>query len=212
MTKGRFITFEGGDGSGKSTQTALLAEDLRRSGIDVVVTREPGGAPGAEQIRRLLVEGEVARWSAMGEALLHYAARCEHLRDTILPAIEGGRWVVSDRFADSTMAYQGYGHRLGRERMARLHELAVEGVVPDLTVILDLPVDTGLDRAVAGAGGEDRYERMDQDFHRRLRRGFLEIAEAEPHRCAVIEAGRPVDVVHADILGVVGQRLGVVLS
>lgn len=211
MTKGRFITFEGGDGSGKSTQTALLAEDLRRSGIDVVVTREPGGAPGAEQIRRLLVEGEVARWSAMGEALLHYAARCEHLRDTILPAIEDGRWVVSDRFADSTMAYQGYGHRLGRERMARLHELAVEGVVPDLTVILDLPVDTGLDRAVAGAGGEDRYERMDRDFHRRLREGFLDIARHDPARCGVVDAAGTIEEVHHRIRALVGERLGVTL-
>lgn len=212
MTRAKFITFEGGEGTGKSTQAALLAKDLRRSGIAVVLTREPGGAPGAEEIRRLLVEGEVSRWSAMTEALLHYAARYEHLRETVRPAIEGGHWVVSDRFADSTMAYQGYGHRLNREQVARLHRLVVGDFAPDLTVVLDLPAETGLERAVAGAAGEDRYERMDRDFHRRLRAGFLDIARREPERCAVVDAGGTVDRVHEAIRALVGERLGVILK
>ena len=212
MTRGKFITFEGGEGTGKSTQAVWLAEDLRRSGIDAVVTREPGGVPAAEEIRRLLVKGEVARWSAISEALLHYAARCEHLREAVLPAIESGRWVISDRFADSTMAYQGYGHRLGRERIERLHDLAIGDFAPDLTIILDLPVDAGLKRATAGSGGEDRYERMDSDFHRRLHEGFMDIARREPERCAVVDASGTVEEVRQAIGALVGERLGVTLK
>ena len=209
LAGGKLITLEGGEGAGKSTQAALLAEGLREAGKDVTVTREPGGAPGAEEIRALLVEGAVGRWDAMTEALLHVAARRQHLTETIQPALDAGRWVVCDRFADSTMAYQGYGLGLGRDVVARLHELAIGGVMPDLTVILDLPVETGLGRAAAKTGGEDRYERMDAEFHRRLREGFLDIARREPERCAVIDAGGAADAVRAAIRAVVGERLGV---
>lgn len=208
MTRGVFITFEGGEGSGKSTQAQLLGCALAATGIEVMVTREPGGAPGAEQIRALLVNGETGRWDPMSEALLHYAARREHLRHAVLPALAGGRWVVCDRFADSTMAYQGYGHGLGREVIAALHAAVVGDLAPDLTLVLDMPVEAGLARA-ASRGGEDRYERMDRTFHQRLREGFLDIANREPRRCAVIDATATVDQVQAAVRGVVRDRLGV---
>ena len=209
MASGKFITLDGGEGTGKSTQVTLLAEGLRDAGKDVTVTREPGGAPGAEEIRALLVEGAVERWDPMTEALLHVAARRQHLKETIQPALDAGRWVVCDRFADSTMAYQGYGLGLGRDAMVGLHELAIGGMTPDLTVVLDLSVETGLGRATAKTGGEDRYERMDAEFHRRLRNGFLDIARREPERCAVIDAVGAIDAVQAAIRAVVGERLGV---
>ena len=209
--RGRFITLEGGEGTGKTTQARLLAEALGATGIDVLKTREPGGAPAAEQIRTLLVEGEIGRWQPLSEALLHFAARHEHLRGTILPALEAGRWVVCDRFADSTMAYQGYGHGLGGDVIGRLGDLVLGDFAPDLTIVLDLPVEEGLCRASARAGGEDRYERMDRDFHQRLRDGFLDIAGRQPQRCAVISAAAPVDAVQAAIRSVVGERLGVAL-
>lgn len=205
---GRFITLEGGEGGGKSTQARLLVDFLAdKHGGEVVATREPGGAPGAEQIRALLVDGDPKRWDAMTEALLHYAARRDHLVNTILPALERGAWVVCDRFADSTMAYQGYGHGLDLRDIAGLYRLCVGATKPDLTLILDLPVEAGLARAASRQGGEDRYERMDAAFHRRLRDGFLEIARREPERCVVIDASGDVDTVHAAIADTVRQRL-----
>ncbi|HET8727309.1 MAG TPA: dTMP kinase [Alphaproteobacteria bacterium] len=208
MAQGRFITLEGGEGTGKSTQLRRLAEALTARGLDVVSTREPGGAPGAEEIRRLLVEGATDRWDAMTEALLHVAARRDHLRATVWPALDAGRWVLSDRFADSTVAYQGYGHGLDLNVISRLHDAAIGDFRPDLTLILDLPVEEGLRRAGQRRGAEMRYERMDVDFHRRLRLGFLEIARTEPRRCAVVDAGLPVDDVAARILDVAAVRLG----
>ena len=210
---GRFITFEGGEGTGKSTQIALLAEALRRRGRTVLSTREPGGSPGAEAIRRLLVEGETARWDAMTEALLHVAARRDHLVATIWPALARGEWVLCDRFADSTLAYQGYGHGLPLETIERLHALAVGDFTPDLTIVLDLDAGRGLARAAArlesrGGGGEDRYERMGRGFHERLRQGFLAIAARHPQRCLVIDADRPREEVHAAITAAVSTRLG----
>jgi dTMP kinase len=212
VTRGRFITLEGGEGSGKSTQAERLASRLRKAGIDVVGTREPGGAAGAEEIRRLLVAGDTGRWQPMTEALLHYAARCEHAAQTIRPALRLGSWVVCDRFADSTMAYQGYGYRLGREIIERLHEMAVGPLTPDLTLILDLPVEIGFARIAGREGGEDRYERMDRAFHERLRAGFLDIARREPERCVVIDAARAVDDVAVAIAAAVTRRLGVTLG
>lgn len=203
----KFITFEGGEGAGKSTQVKRLAERLRAATIDPVLTREPGGCPGAEDIRALLVQGEPGRWSPLTEALLNYAARREHLDRTILPALKAGRWVISDRFADSTVAYQGYGHGLGAETIARIHALVVGDFAPDLTLILDIPVKAGLERAIARTGNETRYERMDGGFHERMRQGFLDIARHEPKRCAVIDAGRDVDAVAADIWAAVQSRL-----
>jgi dTMP kinase len=212
MADAKFITFEGGEGAGKSTQVALLAEALAAAGISVRTTREPGGNPGAEQIRELLVTGAAERWDAMTEALLHFAARREHLRSVVRPSLEAGQWVLSDRFADSTMAYQGYGHGLGRTAIERLYALAVGDFAPDLTLILDVPVELGLERALARRDGEDRYEGLGVEFHQRLRQGFLEIAEREPTRCALIDAGGDVAAVQAAIRACVAERLDVVLG
>ncbi len=214
MVRGKFITFEGGEGAGKSTQAALLAKGLRQAGLDVLTTREPGGAPGAEAIRALLVTGEVGRWEPFTEAMLNYAARHEHLKKTILPALEKGQWVISDRFADSTMAYQGYGHGLDREIITRLHRLVVGSFAPDLTLILDLDASVGLERSrerlEEGEGAkEDRYERMADDFHRRLREGFLNVAKREVERCAVLDAAGGVEEVQQAVRRVVRSRLGV---
>jgi len=207
VAKGRFITFEGGEGAGKSTQLRRLAESLRGRGIEVVTTREPGGSPGAEQIRGLLVSGDPGRWDGMTEALLHYAARRDHLRATVWPALEAGKWVLCDRFADSTLAYQGYGHGLSHETIRDLYRLVVGDFAPDLTLILDLPVEAGLKRAASRGGAEDRYEKMDHAFHQRLRDGFLTIAGEEPRRCAVVPAAQSEDQVATAILAVLDERL-----
>ena len=211
--RGKFITLEGGEGTGKTTHAGQLADALSRSGVDTEVTREPGGAPGAEEIRALLVVGEIGRWQPLTEALLHFAARHEHLTRTVLPALESGRWVVCDRFADSTVAYQGYGHGLGSETIRRLNDLVLGDFAPDLTLILDLPVEEGLRRASRRtAGHEDRYERMDLGFHERLRGGFLEIARNAPERCAVVAADATAEEVQAAIRAVVSQRLGAAIE
>ncbi|MEX2009682.1 MAG: dTMP kinase [Dongiaceae bacterium] len=207
--RGRFITLEGGEGSGKSTQARLLAEALTRAGRDTLLTREPGGAPGAEEIRALLVQGGIARWDPLSEALLHYAARREHLTATIRPALAAGSWVVCDRFADSTLAYQGFGLGVDRGLIVVLYERVVQDTAPDLTLILDLPVEEGLRRAGGRPGAETRYERMDPAFHRRLRDGFLEIARADPRRCVVIDAAPAVESVQAAIRAALRERLGV---
>ncbi len=213
---GRFITLEGGEGAGKSTQIKLLAAALKAAGIDVVVTREPGGAPTAEIIRKVLVEGATDRWQPLTEALLNYAARLEHVEATVKPALADGRWVVSDRFADSTVAYQGYGHDLGAETVKRLHRLVLGDFQPDLTIILDLPVEQGLKRAAdrtdKASAREDRYERMDLAFHQRLRDGYLDIARRDPERCAVVDASKDTGAVHEWIMTLVHNRLGVKLA
>ena len=219
--QGKFISLEGGEGAGKTTQIKMLADTLKAAGFDPVITREPGGAPGAEMIRSLLVEGDIDRWQPMTEALLHFAARLEHVRETIAPALEEGQWVVSDRFSDSTIAYQGYGHDLGQETMARLHELVLGGFQTDLTLILDIPVEAGLARAgkreagkieAGESAGEDRYERMDLDFHRRLRDGFLDIARRNSKRCLIVDAEQAADQVHTLIREIVQNRFGVDLT
>ena len=211
-SNGRFITFEGGEGAGKSTQTALLCDALGARGLEVVGTREPGGSEGAEAIRELLVRGETGRWDALSETLLHFAARREHYVGTIAPALARGAWVVCDRFADSTMAYQGYGLGVERETVAGLYRAVLGDFAPDLTIILDLPAEEGLARANARGtnerGGDDRYERMGAAFHQRLRDGFLAIAEAEPERCVVIDARAAAEAVHAAVLAVAVERLG----
>jgi dTMP kinase len=208
VADGRFITFEGGEGAGKSTQLKRLAAALRDRGIEVVTTREPGGSPGAEQIRGLLVSGETDRWDGMTEALLHFAARRDHMRATVWPALEARKWVLCDRFADSTLAYQGYGHGLPHETIRDLYRVTLGDFAPDLTLILDLPVETGLKRAGSRGGAEDRYEKMDLSFHQRLRDGFLTIAAEEPTRCAVIPADQAEDQVAKAILAIIDERLG----
>ena len=211
MTQGVFITFEGGEGSGKSSQVERLGQALDSAGIEVIVTREPGGAPAAEDIRALLVNGDADRWTPKSEALLNYAARAEHLRQTIHPALQSGKWVLCDRFADSTTAYQGYGHGLGSDWVGALHQLIVGDLQPDLTIILDIPVQTGLKRA-AIRGGVDRYERMDEQFHERLRSGFLEIAERQPERCTVVDATGSIDEIQATIRQLVRAKFAVEIA
>jgi dTMP kinase len=174
-------------------------------------TREPGGAPGAEEIRRLLVEGAPQRWDAETEALLIVAARRNHLVETVWPALDRGEWVVCDRFADSTLAYQGYGRGLPQASLASLHSLIAQDFKPDLTLILDLPVDIGLSRAAQRAGSANRFERMGTDFHERLRRGFQEIARAQPQRCVLIDATADIGAVQQAIRAAVRTRLGVAI-
>ncbi len=207
-TRGHFISFEGGEGAGKSTQIARLAEWLSGRSIDAVKTREPGGSPGGEVIRKLLVEGDADRWDGKTEALLHFAARADHLARTIRPALKEGRWVLCDRFADSSMAYQGYGHGLGPAFIQTLYDLVVGDEGPELTLIFDLPVEEGLKRAASRAGGEDRYEGMDKAFHERLRAAFLDIAKKAPERCVVIDAGQDMDAVTAAMIAAVTRHFG----
>ena len=212
MSKGRFITLEGGEGAGKSTQVRLLKKALEESKVEVIITREPGGSTGAEEIRELLVTGEPGRWDGMSEALLNFAARRDHLVKMVWPALERGAWVISDRFADSTIAYQGYGHGLDLDALYQLWDVAIDGFRPDLTFVLDLPVETGLKRAIGRGDGEDRYERMATEFHHKLKNGFLEVAAKEPKRCAVINADRSIEDIQADMQNIVATRLGLTLS
>lgn len=201
MARSRFITFEGGEGSGKTSHARGIADWLRGQGREVVLTREPGGTPGAEEIRKLLVQGEAARWEPMTEALLHFAARRDHVTKVIQPALARGAWVISDRFTDSTMAYQGYGHRLGVEAIQLLRRLVLGDFEPGLTLLFDVPVTLGLQRAgrrnVADAGGDGRYESMGEAFHARVHDGFLSIARDEPGRVVVIDASKPMAEVSA---------------
>ena len=206
--RGRFITFEGGEGAGKSTQLRLLADRLRETGLNVLTTREPGGSDGAEEIRALLVSGATDRWDAVTEALLHTAARRDHLRAVVWPALAAGTWVLCDRFVDSTFAYQGYGHGMDRNILSGLTRLAIGDFAPDLTLVLDIPVEEGLRRAGAREGGEDRYERMGRDFHQRLRAGFTAIARDNPDRCALLDASGTTKTVEAAIWAIVAERLG----
>lgn len=208
MSRGRFITFEGGEGTGKSTQVRLLVAHLKQMGADVVQTREPGGSPSAEEIRTLLVTGAADRWSPMAETLLFYAARVEHWRQVIAPALARGAHVVCDRFADSTMAYQSYAGGLDRRMIEDLHRATMTGADPDLTLILDAPVDQGLSRAASRRDEETRFERKGREFHERLRQGFLDIAKRAPQRCAVIDAVNSVEQVQAAVLNAVKSRLG----
>lgn len=205
---GRFITLEGGEGAGKSTQISRLRSWLEQRGHTVLATREPGGSPGAEMVRKLLVEGPTDRWDGPTEALLHFAARRDHLRATVWPALKRGAWVVSDRFADSTRAYQGYGHGLDLDMIDRLYSLAIGDFRPDLTLILDLPVEVGLARAAKRRGTETRYESLPRSFHDRVRAGFIEIAQREPERCVVIDSNRETEHVAQDVVRAVTERLG----
>jgi dTMP kinase len=212
MTRpGRLVTFEGGEGAGKSTQIERLAATLRGAGLDPLVTREPGGTPGAEQIRELLVEGPPERWLPLSEALLLLAARYDHVVRRIAPALVDGRWVLCDRFMDSTRVYQGLAGAVGEAVIDRLHATVLGDLRPDLTVILDVPVATGLGRRQEAAGGQ-RYERMSNAFHEQVRAGFLALARAQPERCVVVDATRPVDTIADNIRNLVAHRLGVDLG
>lgn len=203
---GRFITLEGGEGAGKSTQTRRLAAALDARGVESIVTREPGGSPGAEDIRNLLVNGEPGRWDALTEMLLLFAARADHVSRTIRPALDAGKFVICDRFTDSTYAYQGVGRGTPRETIRRIESVVLEDFKPDMTLILDLPVEEGLKRADARGGSETRFENFDTDFHERLRQAFLDIARRSPDRCVIIDAAAGEDDVAQAIWDAVSRR------
>jgi dTMP kinase len=208
--KGRFITLEGGEGVGKSVQAKRLEDRLAALGLNVVRTREPGGSPGAEALRGAILSGFAAEFGPAAQALMFAAARVDHLDRTILPALASGAWVVSDRFADSTRAYQGAAGNLPPDYISGLERLTVGANGPDLTLILDLEPEVGLERAAKrrqGRGRADRFESEGLSFHRTLRRAFLDIAAAEPWRCAVIDAGGSEDEVAAAIWSTVEARL-----
>ena len=213
--RGRFITLEGGEGAGKSVQARRLAERLRERGLAVVLTREPGGSPDAEALREVILSGAAAQFGAEGEALLFSAARIDHIDATIAPALARGDWVVSDRFADSTRAYQGAAGKLDPELLARLERVAVGDCRPDLTLILDLPAAEGLARAAGRRPADepaDRFEGESLAFHETLRGAYLEIARAEPQRCVVVDARASEDEVAAAIWTAVEERLGEALK
>ena len=199
-----FVTLEGGEGAGKSTQARLLADALAAQGLPVLRTREPGGAPGAELLRSLLL-GDSVEWSAQAETLLHFAARAEHVEKTIRPALAAGMWMVCDRFYDSTMAYQGYGQ--GADRAAINTLIGLLGIVPDVTLVLDVSETVAVARQLQRGADADRYEGLDALFHARVRQGFRDIAAAEPERCVLIDADEPIDDVHAAIMRALRARL-----
>jgi len=209
VARGRFITFEGGEGAGKSTQVQRLAARLKAEGREVLTTREPGGSPGAESIRDIVLRGDADRWSPVTETLLMYAARRDHVERVIRPALARGAWVVCDRFADSTRAYQGAAGGVDPALIAALEAHILETTRPDLTLIFDMPVAVGLERAHARAGAEMRFESKGHAFHERLRDGFLAIARAEPARCAVIDAAGSLDEVEGRVWAAVQERLAV---
>lgn len=204
-----FITFEGGEGAGKTTQIQLLREYFENLNKDVVLTREPGGTPEAEKIRDLLVQRDGGDWSPLAEAMLFFTARHMHVETKIKPALDKGKIVICDRFTDSTMAYQGYGHGFDLDVLSNVKQLSIGDFEPDLTFILDIPVEDGLSRAgkrMEGDGStEDRFERNGKDFHERLRQGFLTIAKNNPDRCHVIDALQPVDTIHNQIVQIIGD-------
>jgi len=203
---GLFISFEGIDGSGKSTQARLLAEHLRGQGRDVVLTREPGGSAGAEEIRRLVLEGDKDRWSPETELLLFTAARRDHLERVILPAIAAGQVVICDRFADSTRMYQGLGRADLRGLVDQLHDLMI-GREPDVTVLIDIAPDVGLGRALSRGGGEERFESFGEGLQARMRAGFLALAKEFDGRFVVIDGRRAVEAVAGDVARAIEARL-----
>ena len=205
MSKGHFITLEGGDGAGKTTQSALLADDLTSRGIAVVRTREPGGSPGAELLRGILLDG-ATDWAPAAETLLQFAARAEHVAKTIRPAIDAGQWVICDRFFDSTLAYQGYGQGADNAFIGSL--IGMLGIAPDLTVVLDVPEEIAAARMRLRGLAADRYERLDSAFHARVRQGFRETGLANPGRCVLVDASADIQAVHTAIVTAMWTRLG----
>ena len=205
---GKFIAIEGVDGAGKGVQSRLLQDALRAADIDVLLTREPGGSPGAEEIRHLLVQGETDKWDPIEELLLIYAARRSHLTQTIWPALAERRWVISDRFADSSRAFQGFAGGLGLPAVDVIHELVVGNFMPDLTLVLDIAPEISLSRTRARGGKEDRFEKKGTAYQQKVREGFLYLAHRSPATHVIIDASKSVDIVREDMLKHVSHRLG----
>lgn len=207
--RGKFITFEGGEGSGKSTHAAALADRLKAHGLDVVLTREPGGSPGAEIIRHIILSGIAKPLGTETETILFAAARDDHVKATILPALQAGRWVISDRFVDSTRVYQGVVGKVDMKLIRALERVTVGEAMPDLTILIDVPANIGLARAKTrrGTGAADRFEAESVEFHEELRQAFLGLAAKEPKRFAVVDGRAPRDVVSERIWQTVEQRL-----
>lgn len=218
--KGLFITLEGGDGTGKSTQIRMLAAALSAAGVKAVTTREPGGTPQAERIRDLLLQRDSGSFDPLTEAMLMFSARREHLVNKIWPEMDKGNWVISDRFADSTRAFQGYGMGLHADLIEKLYALVAGDFQPDLTFIFDIDPEAGLARSMKQKGQtqnatestEDRYERMGLAFHNRLRNGFLAIAKQYPVRCVIIDAAQDIQAVHRQVLQVIEDRYSLSLK
>lgn len=211
LLSGHFITLEGGEGSGKSTLIRALSQRFERANLPAITTREPGGTTGAESIRQLLVEGDAGRWDAMTETVLFMAARIDHVRKKITPALRAGTHVLCDRFADSTLVYQGIGKELGEEFITGLHRFTLGDFAPHLTLILDIPPEQGLARAASRQGGEARFEGMDIEFHQKVREGFLSIAAREPLRCVVIDALLSPEALLERAVSQLNSRLGLAL-
>lgn len=209
--KGFFISLEGGEGSGKTTQIALLKDAFAKAKKDAVFTREPGGCPEAEAIRKLLLTGAGDKWQPLTETLLFQAARVEHVQRLIKPSLEAGKHVISDRFFDSTCVYQGHARGLGVTYMKALHQLTVGDFTPDLTIYVDIKPEDGLKRASSRQGNETRFESLDISFHHKVREGFMQAAASEPQRFAVIDGAQAKEQVHAQIRAALDQRLGLKL-
>ena len=204
---GRLITFEGGEGAGKSTQVSILVERLRSAGRHAITTREPGGSPAAEDIRETLLSGKVKQFGPFAEALLFSIARADHIDTVIGDALARGQWVVCDRFLDSTRAYQGATGGVPAPVISALERLTLHGIMPNLTIVLDIPVEEGLARMARRRGAPDRFESQDIAQHERIRKAFLTIAEEEPGRCVVIDARKPEALVAEDVWEAVAERL-----
>ncbi len=212
LSTARMIVLDGVDGAGKGVQTKLLLEAFQQAGCDCLLTREPGGSDGAEQIRELLVTGHPERWDDMTELLLMYAARRSHLRDTIWPALQEGTWVICDRYADSSRAFQGLAGNLGLQTVEQLHQLVVDDFEPALVLVLDIPESVALDRARLRGGGEDRFERKGDGYHARVRKAFLEIASNGGESYQIINAEQSIDEVHKQVIETVNHQLSLSLQ
>ncbi|MDF3023660.1 MAG: thymidylate kinase [Alphaproteobacteria bacterium] len=219
MVKGVFITLEGGEGTGKSTQVKMLGAALSAAGVDAVLTREPGGTDQAERIRNLMIQRDAGNFDPLTEAMLMMSARREHLVNKIWPSMEQGKWVVSDRFVDSTRAFQGYGMGLDQALIDRIYAMIAGDFQPDLTFVFDIDAEKGLSRSLKqlavtadkNESTEDRYERMGVPFHNRLRQGFLEIAKRFRDRCVIIDASQDIATIHGQILKTIETRFGISL-
>ncbi|MCP3687133.1 MAG: dTMP kinase [Gammaproteobacteria bacterium] len=206
------IVIDGVDGAGKGVQSRRLRQSLLHAGFDTILTREPGGSPAAEDIRKLLVEGDPQKWDSLTELLLMYAARRSHLRDTIWPALRAGQWVISDRFADSSRAFQGIAGNLGLELVEQMHRIVVGEFQPELVLILDIPEDIALQRAMARGDGEDRFERKGNEYHARVRQAFRQIALDKPSQYRLIDANNTIDQVSGQILKEINQYFNLSLK